>query len=65
MNNKENIILKIDIEGDEYKILNTINKEQKKINLLIIEFHNISKKYNKIKKFLFNSKFRDYTFTWK
>ncbi len=31
LNNKENVILKIDIEGDEYKILNTINREQKKI----------------------------------
>jgi hypothetical protein len=58
LNNKENVILKIDIEGDEYKILNTINREQKKINLLIIEFHNISKNINRIKKFLINSKFK-------
>ena len=55
---KKNIILKIDIEGDEYKLLNTINKEQSKINLLIIEFHNISKNISKIKKFLSNSKFK-------
>jgi len=39
-------------------ILNTINKEQNKINLLIIEFHNISKNISKIKKFLSNSKFK-------
>jgi hypothetical protein len=55
---KKNIILKIDIEGDEYKILNTINREQDKINLLIIEFHNISKNISKIKKFLSNSRFK-------
>jgi len=58
LDKKKNIILKIDIEGDEYKILNTINKEQNKINLLIIEFHNISKNISKIKKFLFNSRFK-------
>ena len=58
LNKKKNIILKIDIEGDEYKILNTINKEYCKINLLIIEFHNISKNMVKIKKFLSNSKFK-------
>jgi len=58
LDKKKNIILKIDIEGDEYKILNTINKEQNKINLLIIEFHNISKNISKIKKFLSNSKFK-------
>ena len=34
LNNKENVILKIDIEGDEYKILNTINKEQKNQHLI-------------------------------
>jgi hypothetical protein len=58
LDKKKNIILKIDIEGDEYKILNTINKEQNKINLLIIEFHNILKNISKIKKFLSNSKFK-------
>jgi hypothetical protein len=58
LDKKKNIILKIDIEGDEYKILNTINKEQNKINLLIIEFHNISKNISNIKKFLSNSKFK-------
>jgi len=58
LNKKKNIILKIDIEGDEYKILEVINKEYRKINLLIIEFHNISKNMVKIKKFLSNSKFK-------
>ena len=51
----KDLILKIDIEGDEYKILNEIHKNQKKINLLIIEFHYISKNILKIKKFLSKS----------
>ncbi|WP_440912089.1 FkbM family methyltransferase [Candidatus Pelagibacter sp.] len=55
LKNLKNIILKIDIEGDEYKILSEINKNQKKINLLIIELHYISKNILKIKKFLSKS----------
>ena len=39
--------VKIDIEGDEYNILNEVIKYSKKINILIIEFHNIEKN-NKI-----------------
>ena len=31
LKNLKEIILKIDIEGDEYKILNEINKNQKKL----------------------------------
>ncbi len=58
LDKKKDVILKIDIEGDEYKILDAINKEQRKINLLIVEFHNISKNIQKIKKFLSNSKFK-------
>ena len=58
LDKKKNVILKIDIEGDEYKILNVINKEQSKINLLIVEFHNISKNMKKIKDFLNKSKFK-------
>ncbi len=54
LNKKQNIILKIDIEGDEYKILGTVNNECHKINLLIVEFHNISKNIGMIKKFLSN-----------
>ena len=41
------IAIKIDIEGDEYDIMDEIIKYSKKINILIIEFHNIDKK-NKI-----------------
>ena len=58
LKNKKNILLKIDIEGDEYKILNTIDKYFDQINLLIIEFHNIHKNINKIKKFLIKSKLK-------
>ncbi len=58
LKNLKKIILKVDIEGDEYKILKQINKNQKKINLLIIEFHYISKNFLKIKKFLSNSNFK-------
>ena len=58
LDKKKNVILKIDIEGDEYKILNVINKEQSKINLLLVEFHNISKNMQKIKNFLNKSKFK-------
>ena len=46
------VLLKIDIEGDEYKILSDIKKNSKKIVFLIIEFHNLHKNIFKIKKFL-------------
>jgi hypothetical protein len=58
LSNKKNIILKVDIEGDEYNILKKINTEYKKINLLIIEFHKVSKNINKIKKFILGRKFK-------
>ena len=58
LDKKKNVILKIDIEGDEYKILNDINNEQNKINLLLVEFHDISKNMQKIKNFLNKSKFK-------
>ena len=41
LENQSNVILKIDIEGDEYKILNEIISNSEKITSLIIEFHNI------------------------
>ena len=58
LKNKKNILLKIDIEGDEYKVLKTIKKNFKEIYLLIIEFHNIHKNISKIKKFLVKSKLK-------
>jgi len=48
----EKVFLKIDIEGDEYKILNDIKRNSNKIIFLIIEFHELNKNINKIKKFL-------------
>ncbi len=49
-----NVVLKVDIEGDEYKILSDIKKNSKKIIFLIIEFHNVHKSLDKIRKFLNN-----------
>ena len=48
----DKVVLKIDIEGDEYKVLDDIKKNSKKIVFLIIEFHDVDKNINKIKKFL-------------
>ena len=39
-NDLDDVLLKIDIEGDEYKIINDIKKYEKKISCLIIEFIN-------------------------
>ena len=58
LTNQKDIILKVDIEGDEYNLLKKINTEYKKINLLIIEFHKVSKNVNKIKKFILSRKFK-------
>ena len=52
----QNVILKIDIEGDEYKILEQVLYNSNKINTLIIEFHNIHKNIDKIKNFISKSK---------
>ena len=55
--NNRNILLKIDIEGDEFKILEDINKNLDNINLLIIEFHNldIEKNLKKVENFIKNT----------
>ena len=58
LENHQNLILKVDIEGDEYKILDNIKRSNAKINLLIIEFHNILKNFKKIKKFISKSNYR-------
>ena len=55
----ENIILKIDIEGDEFKILEEINKNLDKINLLIIEFHDMQKNLKKVENFIENTKLKN------
>lgn len=41
------IIVKCDIEGDEYKIINEIIKYSNQIEMLIIEFHDLNKKEKK------------------
>ena len=56
LENQSNVILKIDIEGDEYKILNEIISNSEKITSLIIEFHNFHKNMNLIKNFIECSK---------
>ena len=55
LHNNENLILKIDIEGDEYKILDTIIENSNKINCLLIEFHSIGKNINLIEKFILDN----------
>jgi len=52
LTNHDNLILKIDIEGDEYNILKQILNNSKKINTLLIEFHDIQKNMNLIKEFI-------------
>lgn len=54
---KKKIILKVDIEGDEYNVLNNIIKNEKKIDHLIIEFHNVVKNLKKIINFIKQNKF--------
>ena len=50
--NYNEIFLKVDIEGDEYKILNDIKRYSTKIVFLIIEFHDIDKNIKKIRNFI-------------
>lgn len=49
LNLKKNIFLKIDIEGSEYKIISDIVKYQSKIEMIVIEFHDIKKNIDKFK----------------
>ncbi len=53
----DDIILKVDIEGDEYEILSDITNNSQKIVSLIIEFHNLNKNLSKIEKFINENKF--------
>ena len=46
------ILISIDIEGDEYKILRNLTKFNKIIHLLVIEFHFLDKKRNLFKKII-------------
>ena len=56
LNDHDNLILKVDIEGDEYNILKQILKNSKKINALLIEFHDVQENMNLIKEFIKESK---------
>ena len=55
----KDIVLKVDIEGDEYKVLKEINKNFDKLNLVIIEFHDLQKNLKKIKDFINQTKLRN------
>ena len=57
--NNENIILKIDIEGDEFKILEEIDRNLDKINLLIIEFHDMQRNLKKVENFIESTKLKN------
>ena len=48
---REKSIVKIDIEGDEYDMLDEIILYKKNMNILIIEFHDVSKNIEAIQKF--------------
>ena len=52
LKDKRNSLLKIDIEGDEYKIIKDIWKNEKKIDCLIIELHKVRQNLKKIVKFI-------------
>lgn len=50
--NKNKIFLKIDIEGSEYRILDTISKFEDKIEGLVVEFHDYDLHKKKIQGFI-------------
>jgi len=50
--NDESIFLKIDIEGDEYDILQDINQKSENLISLVIEFHEIQKNLKLIENFI-------------
>ena len=49
----------IDIEGDEFEILEEIDRNLDKINLLIIEFHDMQKNLKKVENFIENTKLKN------
>ena len=52
MEGKKNIFMKIDIEGSEYRILDEIINQKKKITGLVIEFHDYDLNKEKIYQFI-------------
>jgi hypothetical protein len=53
----DNVFLKIDIEGSEYRILNDILRVQERLSGLVMEFHNIDLHMDKILNFINNLSF--------
>ena len=53
MTNGRKILLKIDIEGDEYKIIEDVYRNSEKIDLLVIEFHQTEKMQIEFSKSIF------------
>ena len=51
-NSYDNVFLKIDIEGSEYRILDQLIENQKKINGLVIEFHDCDLHFDRINRFI-------------
>ncbi len=56
LKNYYDVLLKIDIEGDEYKILSDIDNNSSNIICLIIEFHDINSHLKSIEKFIEENK---------
>lgn len=54
----ENIFLKIDIEGSEYRVLDEILKNKDKINCVVIEFHDVDLHMKRIVNFIQKLKFQ-------
>ena len=52
--NYKNIILKCDIEGGEYEIMNELTKYNKKISCILVEFHQINKNLENFKDIINN-----------
>jgi len=50
----KDVFIKIDIEGDEYRVLDDLVKHSDKIIGLVIEFHNSDLHYSQIEKFIKN-----------
>jgi hypothetical protein len=53
---KENIFLKIDIEGSEYRLLDDLIANENKISGLVIEFHDVDLHLGRISEFIGNFK---------
>ena len=52
LTDKSDIFLKIDIEGSEYRILDSILENQNRISGIAIEFHDCDLHLDKIKRFI-------------